>query len=67
VLHGCKTLFLILREEHRLKVFKKRVLTKISGPKREKVTGGWRKLNIEECHDLYSLPNVTKVMKLSRM
>jgi hypothetical protein len=44
-------------------VFKNRVLRKICGPKRQKVTGGWRKLHKEELHDLYSPPNVMKVMK----
>jgi hypothetical protein len=41
-----------LREEHRLKVIDNRVLRRIFGPKRVKVTGGWRKLNNEELHTL---------------
>jgi hypothetical protein len=41
VLYGCETSSLALREEHRLRVFKNRVLRKIFGPKREEVTGDW--------------------------
>jgi hypothetical protein len=44
----------ILREEHRLRVFEKRVLRRIFGPKKDEVTGGWRKLHNEELHNLYS-------------
>jgi hypothetical protein len=51
-----------LREEHRLKTFEKRVL-KIFGPKRDEVTGGWRKLNNEELHNLYSLPSIIRIIK----
>jgi hypothetical protein len=40
-----------LREEHRLRVFGNRVLRRIFEPKRDEVTGGWRKLHIEELHD----------------
>jgi hypothetical protein len=47
-------LSLTLREEHRLKVFENRVLRRISGPKRDEVTGGWRKLHNEELHNLFS-------------
>jgi hypothetical protein len=45
VLYGYETLSLILREEHRLRVFENRVLRRIFGPKRDEVTGGWRKLH----------------------
>jgi hypothetical protein len=44
-LYGCETWSLTLREEHRLRVFEKRVLRKIYGPKKVEVTGGWRKLH----------------------
>jgi hypothetical protein len=47
VLYGCETWSLTLREEHRLRVFKNRVLRRIFGPKRDEVTGGWRKLHNE--------------------
>jgi hypothetical protein len=45
VLYGCETLFLILREEHGLRIFEKRVLRRIFGPKRDEIRGGWRKLH----------------------
>jgi hypothetical protein len=56
VLYGCETWSLTLWEEHRLRVFEDRVLRRIFGPKREEVTGGWRKLHNEELHNLYSSP-----------
>jgi hypothetical protein len=52
-----------LREEHRLKVFENRVLRRIFGPKKDKVTGEWRKLHNEELHDLNSSPNIVRVIK----
>jgi hypothetical protein len=45
VVYGCETLFVILREEHRLKVFENRVLRRIFGCKRDELTGEWRKLD----------------------
>jgi hypothetical protein len=62
VLYGCETWSLTLREERRL-----RVLRVIFGTKRDEVTGKWRKLHIEELHDLYSSPNIVRVMKSRRM
>jgi len=53
VLYGCETWSLILKEEHRLRVFENRVLRRISGPKRDEVTGEWRKLHNEELNELY--------------
>jgi hypothetical protein len=50
VLYGCETWSVTLREEHRLRVFENRVLRRIFGPKRDEVTGEWRKLHIEELH-----------------
>jgi len=55
-----------LREEHRLRVFENRVLKRVFGPKRDEVTGEWRKLHNEELKDLHSLPNIVGVVK-SRM
>jgi len=56
-----------LREERRLRVFENRVLRKVFGPKRDEVTGEWRKLHNEELNDLYPLPNIMRVVKLRRM
>jgi hypothetical protein len=67
VLYGCDTWSLTLREEHRLRVFENRVLRRIFGPKRDEVTGGWRKLHNEELHGLYSSPSVVRVIKARRM
>ena len=48
VLYGCETWSLRLREEHRLRVFENRTLRRVFGPKRDEVTGDWRKLhNVE--------------------
>jgi len=60
-------LSLTFREESRLRVFQNRVLTRVFGPKRDEVTGGWRKLHNEELMDLYSLPNIVRVVKTRRM
>jgi len=46
------------REEHWWRMLKNRVLRKVSGPTREEVTGNWRKLHIEEFHELHSLPDI---------
>ena len=67
VLYGCETWSLILREERRLRVFENRVFMRIFGPKRDEVTGEWRKLHNEELNDLYSSPNIVEVIKLRRM
>jgi len=56
-----------LREERRLRVFGNRVLSKVFGPKRDELTGEWRKLHNEELNDLYSLPNIVRVVKSRRM
>ena len=58
VLCECETWLLTLWEEHRLRVFENRVLRRVFGPKRDKVTGEWRKLHNEELSDLFSLPNI---------
>jgi hypothetical protein len=55
-----------LREERRLKVFENRVLRRVFVPKRDEVTGEWIKLH-EELNDLYSLPNIVRVVKSRRM
>ena len=62
ILYGCETWSLTLREERRL-----RVLRRVFGPKRDEVTGEWRKLHNEELNDLYSLPNIVRVVNSRRM
>jgi len=63
VLYGCETWSLTLRDKRRLRVFENRVLRRIFGPKRDEVTGDWRKLHNEELNNLYSLPNTIPVIK----
>ena len=67
VLYGCETWSLTLREERRMKVFENRVLRRVSGPKRDEVTEEWRKLHNELLNDLYSLPNIVRLVKSRRM
>ena len=67
VLYGCETWSLTLREERRLRVFENRVLRKVYGPKRDEVTGEWRKLHNEDLNDLSSLPNIVRVVKSREM
>ena len=62
VLYGCETWSLTLREERRLRVFENRVLRGIFGPKRDEVTGEWRKLH-NELNNLYCSPNIVRVIK----
>jgi hypothetical protein len=58
---------LVLREQHRLRVFENRVLRRIFGPKSDKVTGEWMKLHSEELHNLYSFPDIIRQIKSRRM
>jgi len=67
VLYGYETWSLILREERRLRVFENRVLRRIFGPKRDVVTGEWRRLHNEELNNLHSSPNIVRVIKSRRM
>jgi hypothetical protein len=67
VLYGCETWSLILREEHKLTIFENRVLRRIFGPKRDEVTGDRRTLHNEELHNLYSSPNIIRMIKSRRM
>jgi len=66
-LYGCETWSLTLREERRLRVFENRVLRRIFGPKMYEVTGEWRKLHNEELNDMYSSPNIFRVIKSRTM
>jgi hypothetical protein len=61
VLCGSETWSLTLKERHSLKVFENRVLRIIFSPKRDEVTGGWRKLHEEELHNLNSSPSIIRV------
>jgi len=56
-----------LREERKLRVFEKMVLRRIFGPRRDDVTGKWKRLHNEELNDLYSSPNIVRVIKSRRM
>jgi len=67
VLFGSETWSLILREERKLRVFENMVLRRIFGPRRDEVTGEWRRLRNEELNDLYSSPNIVRVIKLRKM
>jgi hypothetical protein len=67
VLYGCETWSLTLREEHRLRAIENRVLRRLFGPKRDEVTGGWRKLHNEGLHGLYSSPSIVRMIKTRRM
>jgi hypothetical protein len=56
-----------LQEERRLRVFENKVLRRIFGPRRDEVTGDWRRLRNEEINVLYSSPNIVRVIKWRRM
>jgi len=56
-----------LREERKLRVFEYMVLRRIFGPRRDDVTGEWRRLHNEELNDLYSSPNIVRVITSRRM
>jgi hypothetical protein len=57
----------IISATYILRVFENRVLRRIFGPKRDEVTGGWRKLHKEELHNLYSSPSIIRMIKSRRM
>jgi len=65
ILYGCEICSLTFREEHRLRVSENRVL-RFFGPKRDGLTGEWRKLQNVELNDLYSSPNIVGVTALFR-
>jgi hypothetical protein len=67
VLYGCETWSLTLRKERRLRVFENRVLRRVFGPKRDEVTGEWIKLHNEKFNNLYSSPDIIRVINSRRM
>ena len=67
LLYGCETWSLTLRQEHRLRVFENKVLRKIFGAKKDKITGEWGKLHNAELHALYSSPNIIRSLKSRRL
>jgi len=66
-LYGCETWSLTLREERKLRVFENLVLRIIFGPRRDEVTGEWRRLHNDELNDLCYSPNIVRVIKSRRM
>jgi len=66
VLHGCETWSLTLRKERKLSVFENMVLRRILGPRRDEVTGEWRRLHNEELNDLYTSSKIVQVIKSRR-
>ena len=67
VLYGFETWSLTLWEERKLRVCENRVLRRIFGPRRDEVTGEWRRLHNEELNDLYSSHDIVQVIKSRRM
>ena len=67
IMYVCVCVCVSLRDERRLRVFENRVVRRVFGPKRHEVTGEWSKLHNEELSDLYSLPNIVRVVKSRRM
>ena len=67
ILYGCETWSLTRRGERKLRVFENMVLRRVFGPRRDEVTGEWRRLHNEELNDLYSSTNIVRVIKSRRM
>jgi hypothetical protein len=67
VLYVCETWSLKLREEHTLRVLRNRVLRRLFGPKRKEVVEGWRRRHTEELHNMYTSPNIVRMIKSRRM
>jgi len=67
VLYGCEACSLTAREERKLRVFENMVLRRIFGPRRDEITGEWRRVHNEEINGLYSSPNIVRVIISRRM
>jgi hypothetical protein len=67
VMYGCETWSLTLKEERRLRMFENLALRRVFDPKRDEVTGEWRKPHNEVLNDLYSSPNIFRMIKSRRM
>jgi len=67
VMYGCETWSLTLKEERRLRMFQNLALRRVFDPKRDEVTGEWRKPHNEVLNDLYSSPNIFRMIKSRRM
>jgi hypothetical protein len=67
VLYECETWSLTLGEDHRLRMLENRVLRRIFGPKKDDVTGRWRKLHDEELHNLSSSPSIISMITSRRI
>jgi hypothetical protein len=67
ILYGCESWSTTLADEHKLRVFENKVLRKIYGPKRDEITGEWRRLHNEELHELYDSPDIIRIMKSRRL
>jgi len=67
VLYGCEAWTVTLRQEHRLRASKNRALRRIFGPKKEVMSGGWRRLHNEELHNLYASLDIITEIKSRRV
>ena len=67
ILYGCESWSTTVADEQKLRVFENKILRKIYGPKRDEMTGEWRRLHNEELHGLYDSPDVVKIMKSRRL
>jgi hypothetical protein len=67
VVYGCENLSFTLREEYRIRVFEKRVLSTTFGTKRDEVRGEWRKIHNKELNNLHSPLNIIRVIKSRRI
>jgi hypothetical protein len=63
VLYGCETWYVTLREKHKLSVFENRAQRNVIAPKKDEIAGKGRRLSNEELYDLYSSPNIIRVIK----